>query len=157
MYLSLTIPGAPVAKGRPRITTAGGFQRTFTPKKTRDYENLIKSRAFDAMAGRPPIAEAVALEITAFVAIPASLSKVKRAAALSGDLKPVTRPDIDNYVKAALDGLNGVVFRDDNQVTDLRVRKRYSDAPRLEIVVSDGLPWRAAAAGELFEAGRAVA
>lgn len=137
MILSLTIPGPPVGKGRAKFRRTGNFVQTYTPAKTRRYEDLIKSRAFDAMAGRPPVTCAVALEVVAFVGIPQSFSKAKRAAALAGDLKPVTKPDIDNYLKAVLDGMNGVVFRDDNQVTDTTVRKRYSLTPRLEIMVSD--------------------
>jgi Holliday junction resolvase RusA-like endonuclease len=136
VILSITIPGPPVAKGRPRISTRGGFARAYTPAKTQRYEDMIKSRAYDAMAGRPLLDEALAVEVIAFVAPPQSMSKVKLAEALAGERRPVTRPDLDNYVKAALDGMNGIVFRDDSLVTDLSVRKRYSQTPRLEIVVS---------------------
>lgn len=135
MILSLVIPGPPVAKGRPRISTRGGFARAYTPAKTQRYEDLIKSRAYDAMAGAPPLDEALAVDVTAFVAPPQSLSKAKMAEALAGERKPLTRPDLDNYVKAALDGMNGIVFRDDSLVTDLAVSKRYSETPRLEIRV----------------------
>ncbi len=141
MILKLVIPGPPVAKGRPRISTRGGFARAYTPAKTQRYEDLIKSRAFDAMSGRAPVNVAMAVDVVAFVAIPQSLSKVKRAAAIVGTLRPVTRPDLDNYVKAALDGMNGVVFRDDSLVTNLAVRKLYSETPRLEItafVIGEG-------------------
>lgn len=136
MILKLVIPGPPVAKGRPRISTRGGFARAYTPAKTQRYEDLIKSRAFDAMDGRPPVNEGMKVDVIAFVAIPQSMSKVKRAAALVGGLMPWTRPDVDNYVKAALDGMNGIVFRDDSLVTDLSIRKRYSETPRLEITAS---------------------
>ena len=34
-----------------------------------------------------------------------------------------TTLDVDNITKSLLDGLTGVVFRDDRQVSDLRVRK----------------------------------
>ena len=36
-------------------------------------------------------------------------------------------------VKAVLDALNEVAYRDDTQVVELQVRKQYSERPRLEI------------------------
>lgn len=133
--ISITIPGVPVAKGRPRITTAGRFPRAYTPAKTQRYEDLIRCEAYEAMGGNLPITEAVSMVVTAYVAPPKSLSKAKRADALCGDLKPITRPDVDNYAKAALDGCNAIIFRDDSLVTDLIVRKRFSERPRLVITI----------------------
>lgn len=132
--LRLVIPGIPAAKGRPRITTVGGHARAFTPAKTRAYETRIADAGAAAMDGTAPFDQPLQVTITAFVAMPKSLSQVKRAAAIDGALKPVTRPDVDNYAKV-LDGLNGVVWRDDAVVCDLAVRKRYAISPRLEIVV----------------------
>ncbi len=131
----VTVPGAPIAKGRPRITTKGRFARAYTPAKTRAYEDLIRCQAQDAMQDRAPFDGPVLLCVTAYVAMPKGFSKAKRADALDGILKPVTRPDADNYAKAALDGCNGILFRDDSQVADLIVRKRYSADPRLVITM----------------------
>ena len=133
--IELSIPGAPVAKGRPKMTTRGGFARTYTPAKTRAYEDLIRCEALKVMGAQPPLEGAVAVIITAYVAPPKSMAKKRRADALDGLLKPVTRPDLDNYAKAALDGCNAIVFRDDSLVTDLIVRKRFSERPRLTIHV----------------------
>lgn len=133
--ITLTVPGAPVAKGRPKITTQGKFARAYTPAKTRRYEDLIRIAAAEVMQDRAPLLGAILLSVTAFVQAPKSLSKKARAEAMDGTRKPVTRPDADNYAKAALDGCNGILFRDDSQVTDLIVRKRYSERPRLVITM----------------------
>lgn len=133
--ITLTVPGVPVAKGRPKITTRGMFARAYTPAKTRRYEDLIKIAAAEVMLDCPPIEGALVLTVTAYVPMPKSLSKKDRAEAVEGTKKPTTRPDADNYAKAALDGCNGVLFRDDSQVTDLIVRKRYSERPRLVITL----------------------
>lgn len=138
MILSLTIPGVPVAKGRPRFTTAGGFARSYTPGKTQRYEDLIRCEAANLMGDRPPLDEACSMVVTAYVAAPKSMSKKRRLDAMDGILKPVTRPDADNYAKAALDGCNAIIFRDDSLVTDLIVRKRFSERPRLTITVETG-------------------
>ena len=34
------------------------------------------------------------------------------------------RGDIDNYVKSIMDGLNGVAYKDDGQVLNLKAHKR---------------------------------
>src|SRR5688500_13794665 len=124
MLLSLIIPGAPIAKGRPRVTTRGRFARVYTPAKTRHYEDLIRCEAVAPMGDRAPIDEAVSMVVTAYIAPPKALSNKRRQHALDGVLKPTTRPDTDNYAKAALDGCNAIIFRDDSLVTDLIVRKR---------------------------------
>lgn len=37
------------------------------------------------------------------------------------------RPDVDNYAKAVLDGMNGVVYHDDSQIISLLVTKEWTD------------------------------
>ena len=110
----------------------------FTPAKTRSYEDLIRCEALSAMGNREPLEGPISLRMTAYVPIPASIKGARRLDALAGILKPVTRPDLDNYLKAAQDACNGILFRDDNQITDLIARKRYSDRPRLTITIEGG-------------------
>lgn len=75
----------------------------------------------------------IKVRIQAFYEVPKSCSKVRRTAMLNGELLPAKKPDIDNVVKAVLDALNKVAYRDDNQVVELQIRKQYSERPRLEI------------------------
>lgn len=133
--ITLTIPGAPVAKGRPKVTTKGKFARAYTPPKTRQYENQIRCIAADRMGDNPPFDEAVAVCVTAYVKCPKAVKGQKRLDAMDGLTKPLTRPDLDNYTKAALDGCNAVIFRDDSLVTTLVARKRFSERPRLVITI----------------------
>lgn len=134
MTVRFSIPGAPVAKGRARISTRGGFARAYTPQKTQRYEDLIRLAAGAAMESRPLMEGPLRATLTAFVPIPSSLSKAKKAAAIEGRLRPTTRPDLDNYVKV-IDALNGIVFKDDGQVASIVADKFYSERPRLELVV----------------------
>jgi len=134
--ITFTVPGAPQGKGRPRVGTVSGRARVFTPAKTVAYENLIAHAAQQAMAGRPLIDGPVSCSIAIDAPIPASWSKRKQAAALAGELMPTTKPDLDNVVKAILDGCNGVAWRDDVQVVDLAVRKRYGATPGVRVMIT---------------------
>ena len=49
--------------------------------------------------------------------------------------KPTVRPDVDNLAKGLLDRWNGVLWKDDSEVTELLVRKRYREEPGLRVDV----------------------
>ena len=126
--IEFTINGECVPKARPRFSK---FGHVYTTPKTRAYENIVKSTAIDNRV--PCITTALRIELIIYKSIPKSFSKKKRELANEGKIYPVVKPDIDNYVKAVLDGLNGVLFVDDKQIVDFRAVKRYSDSPRVEV------------------------
>lgn len=132
--VEFTIPGQPVAKGRARISTYGGHVRSYTPEKTRRYENQVSSYAAEAMRGSPPMGGPVEVIVEARMTVPKSWPLKKRLAAIAGQIKPVTKPDLDNIVKA-LDGMNGIVVVDDSQIVKLTATKSYSDTPQLIVTV----------------------
>lgn len=127
--IEFVVPGEPVGKGRPRACRAGSGVRMFTPEKTARYESLVALVGRQAMQGRDPIVGAVEVEILHNTVPPASWSKRRRAAALAGELRPTTKPDADNVIKAIADACNGVVWIDDKQITDVVLRKRYAVSP----------------------------
>ncbi|MFZ4823644.1 RusA family crossover junction endodeoxyribonuclease [Pseudomonas putida] len=136
------VPGEPVGKGRPRIGRVGGHARMFTPQKTASYEGLIALAGTEAMAGRTLLEGAVMVEMRIVLAIPQSMSKKRKAMAIAGELFPTKKPDMDNVIKAIYDGLNGVVWKDDVQVVDAFVRKRYGEVPGVHVRI---VPLEAAA------------
>jgi hypothetical protein len=52
--ITISLAGLPQGKGRAPSYVRGGRIGHFTPEKTRSYENMIRSAAMDALAGRPP-------------------------------------------------------------------------------------------------------
>ena len=70
-----------------------------------------------------------------YVTPPESWSGKKKAAAIAREIFPTTKPDVDNVIKGLFDACNDVVFKDDKQVVDLTVKKRYSDVARAKVVV----------------------
>lgn len=127
--VSFVVPGEAVGKGRPRVSTIGGHARMFTPQKTANYETLIAMAAQQAMAGRELIGGPVLVEMKILVSVAASWSKKKTAEALAGDVMPTKKPDADNVLKAICDGINGIVFKDDVQVVNVSLSKRFSETP----------------------------
>lgn len=131
--ICFTIPGQPQGKGRPRVGSVAGRARMFTPAKTVAYEGLIAHAAQEARGAMPLLEGPLAVNLFLDCQVPASWSKRKLAAALAGEVMPTTKPDADNVLKAVLDGCNGVLWRDDVQVVDVRVRKRYSATPAVRV------------------------
>ena len=130
--VTIVIAGPAVAKGRPRVTRRGFV---YTPAATRKYEAHGRLAAQQAMDGRPPITVPVRAEIIINLPVPASWSAKRSDAALRGDVRPTSRPDADNYIKAALDAINAIVVTDDSLVVDLAAVKRYARIPKLTIIV----------------------
>lgn len=135
--ITFTIPGEPVAKGRARSFVRNGHVAHYTPDKTARYENLVKLAAQQAMAEAAPIEGAVGLIVRAYFSIPKSWSLKKQRSAALGEIMHTKRPDLDNVVKAIKDGANGVAWKDDSQVVDVRASKRYG-TPRVEVEVKVG-------------------
>ncbi|WP_279526887.1 RusA family crossover junction endodeoxyribonuclease [Paludibacterium purpuratum] len=131
------MPGAPIGKARPRVSTVAGHARMYTPAKTASYEGMVALAAQRAMAGRAPITGPADVRLTMLLPIPTSWSKKKQAAALAGQVYPTKKPDADNVVKAIFDGINGVVWVDDVQACDIAVRKRYAETPGVQVVVTE--------------------
>lgn len=133
--IEFTVPGQPVAKGRPKFSRQDGFVRAYTPEKTANYETLVKLAAGEAMAGTAPMQGALSLMLRLYVAIPKSTTKRDRAAIEAGRFLPTKKPDLDNMLKAITDAMNGIVYLDDAQIVTVTVTKLYADTPRAEVSV----------------------
>ena len=137
MQIHFQVEGDPKGKGRPRFTRAGKFTRVYTDKQTLDYEALIKFFAAEAMGSTDPLETPVSVFLYIRHGVPQSYSKKRTEACLSGLEQPCKKPDIDNIAKTYLDGMNGVVFKDDTQVIDLHVKKVYSAVPGCDVMVME--------------------
>ena len=134
-----TVYGEPVGKGRPRFARRGNFVSTYSPQKTKTYEDEIRMMAKAAMGSSEALDTPVTVAIYIRVGIPASFSKQKRKDALAGILKPTKKPDIDNIAKCFLDGMNDIVYLDDKQVVNLHITKVYAETPAVEVMVKEDL------------------
>lgn len=128
--------GQPFGKQRPRVTQFGGFAHAYTPKETVNYETLVKQEYIHAN-GKYFADLPLSITIKAYFEIPKSFSKLKAQKALSGELRPMTKPDYDNIAKIVTDALNTVAYADDKQIVKADISKYYSDRPRVEIEIDE--------------------
>lgn len=49
--------------------------------------------------------------------------------------EPTVPPDLDKLVRAVLDGLTAVAYKDDSQVTEIRAAKVYGARPGVEVQI----------------------
>ena len=106
----------------------------YTPERTVNYESRLALAAQQVMAGRALLDGPLSVDMVAYMPVAESKPKKWKLAALAGDIRPTKKPDWDNFGKV-LDACNLVVWVDDSQIVEGRVRKFYSDQPRMEIHV----------------------
>lgn len=123
--VSFTVLGTPTGKGRPRFNRQSG--RTYTPAKTEAAEGDVRG-AFLAQVGFPTgLTGPLVMYVDAYFARPGG--HYKRDGTFSAEGKrqpyPAKRPDADNLVKLVCDALEGLAYRNDAQIVDVSVRKRW--------------------------------
>lgn len=132
MTIHFTIPCIPTGKGRPRAFVRNGRVATYTPTKTEQAE-----RSFLALAApyRPatPLDGPLSLFVVAVFEVPQSYSRKRRERCLAGQELPAKKPDCSNIVKLIEDAMNGVFYRDDAQLVDVHIVKRYGDAASISV------------------------
>jgi len=110
----ITIPGNPIPKGRPRVVKG----RVFTPRRTRDYERLVSQYAALKWTREP--------------------TRARLFVSMRFYRETAHRCDLSNLVKSVEDGLQGIVFVDDEQIDELHIRREVDrDNPRVEVWVRD--------------------
>ncbi|AKD30311.1 MULTISPECIES: RusA family crossover junction endodeoxyribonuclease [Bacillus] len=136
--IQFIVYGEPIAQGRPRGSIQNGKVRMYDPVKSKNFKQYV---ALVASQHRPKqvITGPVAMEVRVFRPMPKTVSgsKRKKENAEKGLLRPVTKPDVDNYVKGVKDALNHLIYKDDSQVVDLKVSKFYSEEPRVEVIITE--------------------
>ena len=121
--INFIIEGKPIAKQSVKFARSG---MRYTPKHITEYLNWVKLSFVQAYKNFTLFETPLRVELDVSFEIPKSFSKKKKSEALEGILKPVVKPDCDNISKNILDSLNGLVWVDDKQVTELIVKKKYS-------------------------------
>lgn len=128
--IRFTVYGHPEGKGSTRAFLPKGWKRpiiTNASAKAKPWQQQISGAAFDLGESMLTRGIPVLMCLHFFLARPQSDKK---------KIKPMTtKPDIDKLARLVADGLTGILFEDDSQITDLRVTKNYGFPERVEIEV----------------------
>lgn len=128
--IEFTIPGIPVAKGRPKFSTHGGFIKAYTPAKTRNAENFVRKCFMEQIKDfKIPNKGPIVLSISFYMPIPKSLSKKAKKILAEQNTHHIKKPDLDNLIKLVNDALNGVAWEDDGCIAYTQAAKYYSAIP----------------------------
>lgn len=134
---NIRIPITPVPKARPRFTR---FGKVYTPKKTHDFEKQIADYYTQATQGfKFEKWQALRVSIVFGMPIPKGTSKKQTELMANGTIKHIKKADIDNLIKAVLDGLNGVAWEDDSQIERLSAMKEYAKEPYVYIYIHESV------------------
>lgn len=126
----LVIPGKCIPKGRPRFTMDGNV---YTPKRTADYEDLVKTTA--KLNIKEPIEGPLKVTIIVEQKMPKSWSKKRKQRVIDGEELVMSVQDLDNMVKSVTDGLNKIAYKDDRQIIRIVAEKKYSEVDQVIAVI----------------------
>ena len=135
MKIQLKFEIKPMAKQSFRTTRNGN---KYLDPSVIKYRKTIRNMAILQMRNQKAekIEGAVNMNIIYAFRRPQSLSKKERNEIDNGKIVPkTTKPDIDNLTKAILDALNGIVWKDDAQVTQINVQKIWSAKDQIEVEI----------------------
>lgn len=105
--IAFEVAGEPVSKARARFTRYGSKTRSYTPERTLVGEQRMKA-AYLAVSRRKETDPELTYRVEA-----------------EFQCGTRQRRDVDNMMKLVLDGLNGVAWVDDNQVTEIVAKKSW--------------------------------
>jgi len=136
------VPAVPVAQPRQRhrVVKIGGknIVQNYTPKSdpVQDFKASVRQSFEAASKGLPPLGGPVTMRVLFILPRPKSLMWKSKP---TPRLPHVTKPDVDNLVKACTDCLNQVAWRDDSQLVVLTASKFIasgSEKPHVEIEIA---------------------
>ena len=115
---------APVVASRARVTRyATYFPKRYTKFRKEFGELLEKYRA-------TPVDGLLYVKLDFYVQLPKTMSKKKKKEKEGKHCD--NNADLDNYVKATLDSLEGKYYKNDRQIVMIRARKYWSAEGRIE-------------------------
>ena len=136
MMIAFNVPAVPVAQPRPRAFVVGGSGRMAdVPSKhpIHDFKASVRV-TFAAVYQGPPLEGPLAM--TCVFVMPRPRNLIWKTKPMPRVPYTVSKNDWDNLGKGVSDALNGVAYRDDGQLWDVRVQRWIAagdEAPHVEI------------------------
>ena len=133
----ITIPAEPIAQGRPRLSSRGGFARAYDPPKSRTWKKFVADYAREAMERYKldnPLDGPLMIKIRFGFPLPKSQHR-KNPKPMMWHMK---RPDLDNLYKGVIDAMEGIVYHRDSEIVKVVMDKvivPQGDAPYVNLAV----------------------
>lgn len=123
--------GKPLPRLRARISKFGSYDPQH--KEMKAFKSDAKAQMLELGHLNTPFdkTDPLKVDITFIRTHPKAWSKKKK----ERELYPITKPDLDNYIKFILDGLNEIAYHDDNQIAEIQAKKVYGSSEQTEIRV----------------------
>ncbi len=122
--ISLTIYGRPAPQGSKRHVGRGIMVES--SKALKPWRQMVSATALEKFGTfKGTGLEAVSMIVVFYFAKPMSAKK---------RVFPTVKPDLDKCLRAILDGLSGITYKDDSQVVEVRMTKLYDAVERVEII-----------------------
>lgn len=135
--ITFEVPQQAVSTPRPRAVRRGNHIGMVSGSAaSRDFALLVRMTASEAYDG-PPVQFPVRVDIDFIFARPKNL--IWKTKPMPREWK-TTKPDRDNLDKTILDALTGLIWRDDSQVVDGRIRKMIAsgdEQPRVIVTIQE--------------------
>lgn len=139
IYRKIALDLEPMAQSRPRFARRGSGVIAYEKKEMRTWRVECSKLIEEAFGKKELIEGPLKIDATFYIQPPkyiSSKAKLKKKSAAE-EIFCSKKPDIDNYLKALLDSMTGIIFRDDGQVVECRARKLYSLKPRIEFIIKE--------------------
>ena len=99
------------------------------------YQETVKAKCLEVWRNKPLIETAVEIHLVFIRSYPNKLPKGEASRERRLKEALVRKPDLDNMVKAAIDGVKGIIIKDDTVVVKLSAEKRFGPEPMTMITV----------------------
>jgi Holliday junction resolvase RusA-like endonuclease len=99
------------------------------------YQETIQAKCLEVWRNKPLIETAVEIHLVFIKSYPKNLPKKEASRERRLREALVRKPDLDNMVKAAIDGVKGIIIKDDTVVVRLSAEKRFGPEPMTMITV----------------------
>ncbi|AKI28596.1 RusA-like Holliday junction resolvase [Streptococcus phage APCM01] len=131
----------PMAQSRPRFARCGSGVVAYEKKEMKIWRAECSKLIKEAFETEKLIESSIKIDATFYVKPPKYISSKKkyRRELEAEKIFCGKKPDIDNYLKALLDSMTEIVFKDDGQVVECKARKLYSLKPRIEFTIKEVL------------------
>ncbi len=127
MYL-FEVFSKPVAQKQTRWSHG----RAYDPSSS-DKQALIWQ--MNPYAPKEPFFGPAEVDIMFYLPIPESTSKSQKRMMIEGAVLPIKKPDVDNLGYMVTNAMKNLFFRDDAQIVDLHLHKRFAEVPKTVIKI----------------------